>query len=418
MLWWVFVGAAAGAMIVLFWARILRSRIRQLEEQVERLEQEKHIVIRFIREMGKALGEDLSREKLFERIARAALGSTEALSACVYEWREPGQLVGVAIEGLFPPQKPLPETSRGKLATRARFLESVLRSEVIAPGEGVVGTVAQTRKGELIVDGRSDPRIVDHGDPALVVRSMIAVPIEFQDRLIGVLAVANPAHGGPFTETDFSLVTSLAEQAGLAVHHNEFLRLELEKRQMDLDMSVARSVQLMLVPTTLPEVPGLDIDLRYHPAKQVGGDLVDIISLADGRVGFVVADVSGKGPGAAILMAICRTHLRHALEHTCSPAEALKAVNHAMEGEVRDDMFITAALAIYDPARGRLAIARAGHEAPILVGQGDVSGGFIEVDGMALGMVDHVLFDEFIQERSIPFAPGNVLVLYTDGITE
>lgn len=413
---------AVAAVMLAFRLRGVSRRARALEEQGQQLRQQKELVVDFMHEMVEALGEGLDRTLLFQRIARAAVRCTGAVSACAFELTPENTLRGVAVEGLFPPPKPLPESSRVKLATRAKFIEQVMRSATLQIGEGVIGRVAETKQAELVADGKADPRIVDHGDAALAVRSLIAAPIVFRDRLIGVLAVANPASGAAFTDTDFSLVQSLAEQAGLAVHNNEFLALEVEKRQMDVELSLARSIQMMLVPGTVARVTGLDIDARYIPAQKVGGDLVDVLVLPGGRLAVVVADVAGKGVAASILMAICRTHLRHGLRAYTSPSAILREVNRSLAGEMREGMFITALLAILEPGQNRLVFARAGHEAPVLARINPSTGAcqteLVSAEGMALGMVEPAVFDPEIEDRTVPFGSGDILVLYTDGVTE
>lgn len=383
--------------------------------------QEKEIVVEFMHDMVEALGEGLSRQELFQRIVHAAILSTGALSACVFEKTDGDRLQGVAVEGLFPPHRPLPPSSKVKLTTRARFIEQVLRSESFGIGEGFIGGVARTLRAELIENGSGDLRLVQHDDPALAIRSIIAAPILFGDRLVGVLAVANPVTGQSFTSTDFSLVQSLAEQAGLAVHNNEFLSMQIEKRQLDLDLSVARDIQQLLVPQEVPRMPGLDLDARYIPAQQVGGDLVDLFPLEGGRLGVAVADVSGKGVPASILMAICRTHLRNFAEIHRSPSAVLRETNRAMIGEMRQGMFITIVFGVVDPALNSIVFARAGHELP-LIGHPGITDPFtteyLKSEGMPVGMVEPELFDEVLEDRTVVTRPGDLFVLYTDGVTE
>ncbi len=152
------------------------------------------------------------------------------------------------MEGLFPPHRPLPESAKLRITTRTKFLEQVLKSEVFMVGEGLVGTVARTGKGILIENALDDPRVVKHDDPALVVRSIIVVPIQFRERNLGVLAIVNPSDGGPFGETDFSLATSLAEQAGLAIHNLDLLAYQIEKNKLDSELGLANEIQSMLLP--------------------------------------------------------------------------------------------------------------------------------------------------------------------------
>src|SRR5690606_13937994 len=275
------------------------------------------------------------------RIVHAAILSTGALSACVFERTNEATLKGIAVEGLFPPQAPLPERSKVKLTTRAKFIEQILKSETIPFGEGLIGSVAKTREAVLIKNGDEDDRVVKHDDPALRVKSIIAAPIVFRDRLIGVLAVVNPADGMAFNETDFSLTQSLADQAGLAIHNADLLNLQLEKKKLDLDLSLASNVQQMLLPKEYPAIPKLEIDAVYIPAQKVGGDLYDFIPLSGNRLAVAIADVSGKGIPASLLMTICRCNLRHYSALHDSPARVLMELNRSMAPDMRKDMFIT-----------------------------------------------------------------------------
>ena len=415
-------GTATGALALFWLGAKARAQADRLEEEKLVLAQEKQLVVDFMHHMVQALGEGLSRDELFQRIVHAAILCTGALSACIFEKRADNKMQGVAVEGLFPPHRPLPSQAKTKLTTRARFIEQVLKSEVFDINEGIVGQVARTGVGQLIADAVTDPRIVKHDDPALAVKSVIAAPIRFQDRTIGVLSVANPADGLPFTESDFSLVMSLGEQAGLAVHNLESLHFQLEKRQLDLDLALASSIQQMLLPAAAPRFAGLDVAAQYVPTQKVGGDLYDFFVLGPTRLGIAVADVSGKGIPASLLMATCRTNLQQiALRHE-SPARVLSEVNRAMAGDVCRGMFISIIYAVIDVAANSVTLARAGHELPLFSRRdpatGEMVSEFIGSEGMAVGMVDPVMFESVIADQAVSFVPGDTLVLYTDGITE
>ncbi len=417
-----FAGLVVGFLILFSFFYRERRRNSDLEDKARLIQQEKLIVVDFMHHMVEALGEGLNKDELYQRIVHASIISTGALSACVFEKTSKNTMKGVAVEGLFPPHRPLPAGSRVKLATRAKFIEQILRSEEFPMGEGVVGSVAESRKAELIEDGEKDARIVEHDDPALKVKTAICAPILFRDDLIGVLTVCNSSDGLPFTQTDFSLVQSIAEQAGMAIHNNEFLNLQVAKKQIDVDLILARNIQLMLVPQELPQIEGIDMDARYVSAQEVGGDLYDIIPLGSTKFGVAVADVSGKGIPASIIMAICRTNLRHYAHLIESPAEVLKRVNKAMAGEMRQDMYITVLYAIIDVENNRIQFARAGHERAIICHMDKERRTPITEslpsEGMPVGLVDEEIFDEVIEEREIPFEKEDVFVAYTDGLTE
>ncbi len=392
-----------------------------VEEEKTSLLEERQIVLDYMHTMVDAVGERLSRDELFQRIVHASILSTGALSACIFEKTADNQMRGVAVEGLFPPHRPIPDTQRMKMGTRAKFIEQVLRSESFPVGEGIVGRVAATGRGELVVNAPGDPRIVKHDDPALVVRSVIAVPIMVRERLIGVLCVCNAADGLPFTETDYSLVEALGDQAGLAVHNADFVALQVEKQRIDLDLTLASEVQLMLLPREMPRVDGLDIDARYLAAQKVGGDFYDVMRLDEHRVGVAVADVSGKGVSASLLMAICRTQLRATAPLYPSPARVLSEINRALAADIRAGMYITMTYAVVDLVRNEVTFARAGHELPLFArpqGAAGVSCEYLGSEGMPLGMVDTEMFAAVMAERTVGFGAGGLLLLYTDGLTE
>lgn len=415
-------GVVIGAGIMLWPLYRARRLAARAEEAQQQLAQERQLVVDFMHHMVEALGEGTPREELPQRIVHAAILCSGALSACLFEHTDDGQMRSVAVEGLFPPHRPLSSAMREKLATRARFIEQVLQSETFPDHEGIVGTVVTTGEGQLVADAAADPRIVRHDDPALKVRSVIAVPLRFRERSLGVLAVANSADGEPFTANDYSLMQSLAEQAALALHNAEFLNLQIEKQQLDLDLSLASGIQQMLLPHDLPAFIGLDVDARYEAAQKVSGDFYDLLRLSDQRLGVAVADVSGKGIPASLLMAICRTNLRQIAPRHDSPAQALAELNRVLIGDMRPGTFITLLYAVVDTARGEVTFARAGHELPLVSRRdpatGVASGEFIGSEGMPLGMVPDEIFSGVIADRTIAFRPGDVLVLYTDGITE
>ena len=411
----------SAAIVYAFYWRAQREAAR-LEEEKQVLLEERQIVIDYMHTMVDAVGERLPREELFQRIVHAAILSTGALSACIFEKGADEQMHGVAVEGLFPPHRPIPDTQRMKMGTRAKFIEQVLKSETFPVGEGLVGRVAATGRGELIANAAADPRMVKHDDAALAVRSVIAAPILVRKRLIGVLCVCNPADGLPFSETDYSLVEALAEQAGLAVHNADFLSLQVEKQRLDLDLGLASDIQQMLLPRTMPAVPGLDLDARYLAAQKVSGDLYDVFELGYGRLGLAVADVSGKGVSASLLMASCRMALRQIAPAHFSPAKVLTELNRALAGDMREGTFITMIYAVVDVARNSLILARAGHERPLLSRRNAGAGGyvseFVAGEGMPLGLVEPALFESVIEDKAVEFLPGATLLLYTDGLTE
>jgi phosphoserine phosphatase RsbU/P len=411
----------ACAILALAYYRQVRRTDASDEERLQ-ADHDRQRALDFMHLMAEAEGEGLARQELQQRIVHASILCTGALSACIFERTARNAMRGVAVEGLFPPHRPLPDHVKEKLTTRAKFIEQVLKSEEFPVGDGIAGRVAETGRGELIADATLDPRIVKHDDPNLLVRSVIAVPMRFRDKFYGVLCVANPVENRLFTQKECTLMQSLAEQAAVALHNAETLNLQMERRQLDLDLSIASGIQQMLLPSLSASIPGLDVDARYSPAQRVGGDLYDVIVLSPTRVGVAVADVSGKGIGASIYMAVCRTNLRQIAPRHASPAQALIDLNRAMGADVRGDIYVTVLYCIIDIESNTVTFARAGHELPLFARNDPASGAYlthlVQSDGMPVGLVPDELFSGAIEDKVEPFTSGDTLVLYTDGVTE
>lgn len=418
---WFFLGCLVGVLAMV--PSLIRRRVslNEREEDILRLEQEKMIVLDFMHTMVEEVGSGMEKEAIYQKVVRAAMNSTGATSACLFGKMEDGNLKGLAVEGLFPPQRKVPEVSSMKMSTRVKFVENVLRFEEIEAGSGFIGTVAESREAKLYTKGGEDQNIVQHSDPALLVQSMMAAPLEFRDNLLGVIAVANPAAGGSFSQTDFSLLKSLAEQSAMAIHNAELIQLQIERNRLDLDLSLASDVQRLLLPKIFPRRDRLEIATHYFSALKVGGDMFDLIDLPGDRLGFAIADVSGKGISASLLMALCQTHLRHlAKAHDC-PRDVLRAMNDELIREISQEMFVTMVYGILDVKGGTLYLTRAGHEQPLLVHHANGTKAhheFLKPSGMALGMVDDETFDAILSTTECEFKRGDVLVLYTDGLTE
>ncbi len=237
-----------------------------------------------------------------------------------------------------------------------------------------------------------------------------------------MLAIVNTTDGIPFGETDFSLAQSLGEQAALALQNLELMAIQIERNRMENDLSLASSIQGMLLPKQFPNQPKLEFAATYLPAQKVGGDFYDCFELSDGCIGVAVADVSGKGVPASLVMAICQSNLRHFARANRCPAVALRRLNEVIDEETGQEMFVTIVYAVIDPAAETVTLARAGHELPLLCHAGDGDGScateFVACKGMAVGMVPDIIFRGAIEEVTRPFRSGDCLILFTDGVTE
>ncbi len=202
------------------------------------------------------------------------------------------------------------------------------------------------------------------------------------------------------------------------LHHLELWRDALESRDklvaLQNELSVANKMQQSILPTSFPTGRGFEIFGSMKPARDVGGDFFDVLSLEDGRIGLVVADVSDKGVPAALFMMSSRTLLKGAAIGLDAPGKVLSEVNQLLQEENDAAMFVTVFYAAFDPKNGELTYANGGHNTPLVVHADGSSTVIPPTGGIALGVVPDFTYEE----SSMTLQPGDRVVLYTDGVTE
>ncbi|MCX7817666.1 MAG: SpoIIE family protein phosphatase [Kiritimatiellae bacterium] len=413
---------AAGVGVVGALGAALWRRYRRCRREADELRREREVMMGFVHDVAEVFSEtdEEGTDALLERVLFYALRTSGALSGAIYLMEPDGGTLRVrAVSGLFAPlgrawTEPLGDTGQGPSAA----LEAAVRAELVRTGEGIVGDVAWRGAARLIHDAEREPSVPRHGPPALRVRTLAAVPMRFRNRVMGVLVAVNRADRRPFTPSDVNLLQALADQASVSVHYAR-LRDELdEKRRLDHDLALARQIQAALLPRCLPTPPGAEFAAVNVPARQVGGDYYDAIQVDDRRIGLMVADVSGKGVAGALWMSVCRSVTRATAPGCPSPAAVLRALNRVMSPDLGGDMFVTALYMVLDPPARRVTVARAGHEAPVLYRP--LSRGLTRIDspGVGIGIGDPAMFDELIEDVCVPLECGDVLVAFTDGLSE
>src|SRR6186997_791526 len=181
---------------------------------------------------------------------------------------------------------------------------------------------------------------------------------------MGVLVLANGPMSTAFTQSDFVVFKSIAEQSAFALYNAIIYSEANEKKRLDHDLEIARDIQRILLPSKAPAIPGFEINGINVPARQVSGDYFDYLKVDEERLGVAIADVSGKGVPASLIMAICRSVLRSQAANNASPADVLRHVNRQLYPDIKEDMFISMAYVILEPSQNRVTLCRAGHDAP------------------------------------------------------
>ncbi|GAB4570335.1 MAG: hypothetical protein Kow0047_23920 [Anaerolineae bacterium] len=280
--------------------------------------------------------------------------------------------------------------------------------------EGIIGWVAAHKEPLLVNDVTSDPRYVLDRQGALHrTRAELAVPLMVEDRVLGVLDVQSNV-AGAFTREDLFLLQTLADQIAVAIEDARLYQQAIEQERIRRELGVARKIQASLLPDRAPELPGWEIAFRWEPARNVAGDFFDFIELPDGRLGILIADVSDKGVPAALFMAVAHTLLRALALDRVDPADALSRASDLFLQDTRADMFVTAFYGVLDPTSGQLTYANAGHLPPLLCRNEGEGIACLLRGGIALGVVPHLR----LTRHCVELAPGDLLVLYTDGISE
>lgn len=245
-------------------------------------------------------------------------------------------------------------------------------------------------------------------------RAYAFVPLLIGGQAIAVLGLAGRAPRR-LDEDEERFARLLANQAALSFEQARLLRVESQGQRMERELQQARRIQMSLLPGRYPVAPGWDFAAAYESAREIGGDLYDFIDWPDApqRVGLLIADVSGKGTAAALFMAHSRAMIRGAAQTLPGPAATLAQANVQITRDNHAMLFVSAFYAVLDTTDGRLTYANAGHNVPLLR-RADGTMEEVMSRGMVLGIMDDMTYDE----DEIVLAPGDMLLLYTDGITE
>jgi serine phosphatase RsbU (regulator of sigma subunit)/anti-sigma regulatory factor (Ser/Thr protein kinase) len=244
----------------------------------------------------------------------------------------------------------------------------------------------------------------------------ISVPLVNQGELIGVLNLGNRLSEQDYSTDDRRLLYTLATQAAPALRVAQLARLQqIEARQrerLEQELRVARIIQETLLPKHLPRLEGWQVAAHWQPARAVSGDFYDFINFPDGRLGLAAGDVTDKGVPAALVMATTRSVLRAASERFSSPGKILAQANELLCPDIPANMFVTCLYIILDPKSGRLSLANAGHNLPILHTCREVVD--LRAAGMPLGLMPGMQYDEV----EAALGPGDSLLIYSDGLVE
>ena len=400
--------ASLGGVIV--WQRI---RIIVLQKAREKVVTEEARVFDFLHGLGEALSGTARPADLHTLIVKGLLRILRSQSGAIYLANDSGSEMQPAyVSKGCPALIELP--NEGHLEEDA--IHRQLRIRRVKKGEGVLAEVWQSEKAQVL--GSKDPRLVPARRNGGISGNVAVAPLLYSGRSFGVLILARAPVDEPFTTSDMQVFQTLAEQSAFTLRTAEVFSDAAEKRRLDSDLQVAQEIQRILLPSKDPDFDGFEIVGSNVPARHVSGDYYDFLTVDQERCGVVIADVSGKGVPASLIMATCRSVLRSQAPGEISAAQVLKNVNQRLFPDIKEDMFISMAYMVLERNSPKITLCRAGHDAPFLYRAADHSVTRVNPPGMAVGIDSGEAFDRFTRDFSLELHPNDCLILYTDGVTE
>ncbi len=395
------------------------TRLAQIQKEKDAIVHEEKRMFDFLHLLGEAIEKDITLDRLYREIVNGFSNVLSADGGAIYLVSSDGKsLVPKYISPDCPPLVGVPVEITKRAKKDSRAMTSHVRLSKIAIDEGILGAALAAGKCLHI------PHVKDHESfhDAFVrydedISAMLA-PLKHAGRDLGVVAVVKRHENGVFSANDFDVFKSISEQSAFAIG-NAMVHQELtEKRKLDDEIRTAQEVQKVLLPAYEPTIPGYRVCGSNTPARMISGDYFDYMELPNARSGVVIADVTGKGVPAGLLMAMCRSILRVTAQNVQSPTEALALVNRNLFPDVREDMFVSLVYIVLENGSGDLVMSRAGHDAPLMFRSADRKIEMIKPPGLALGIDEGDVFERVTKDLPLKMESGDCLLLYTDGVCE
>src|SRR6266496_2946238 len=340
----------------IFTAYYQTRRIRRLERSHEEIQVEETLVFDFLHGLGEAFSGTIRPQELHRLIVEGATRILDAHGAALYMTdRTGGKLTPAFISKGWPPLVDVPPNILQQAAATPIALESYLRLHSVTPGEGLIGRVWQTGQSLYLNDLSEVPELAKLRGSAFGAASVMAAALSYAKQDLGVLALANGPTGALFSQADFVVFKSIAEQSAFALYN---------------------------------------------------------------AIIYSMANVSGKGVPASLIMAICRSVLRAEAARNPSPADVLRKVNRQLYPDIKEDMFISMAYLVLDHQHDGVTLARAGHDAPLWYQRQSQTVTPVKSPGMVVGIDSGSVFDRLTVDFAVPLERNDCLVLYSDGVTE
>jgi sigma-B regulation protein RsbU (phosphoserine phosphatase) len=276
-------------------------------------------------------------------------------------------------------------------------------------GQGIIGAAAAAGETQVVPNVARDPRYISVNPET---RSELCVPLVYRGRVIGVVDLESP-RPAYFTEEHVRVLSTLAPQIAVAIENARlYERVVRSEARLERDLQRAEEIQRHLLPGLSPVIPGLEVEVHFQPARELGGDLYDFLTYGKDRHVLALGDVSGKGAPAALYGAMVSGILRSMAPQRLAPAEMLRKLNVTLLERKIEGHFVTLIYSVWEPKTKTLRLANAGVPQPILVREGRTQ--LIQAEGVPLGLLDHTDY----REATVELEKGDLLALFSDGLVE
>lgn len=398
-------------------AYVMAARQRELAGRfftlLKTYERERHVIQQIIGDITGSIQDFANLRESLDHFLACLCNSLEAKAGAVYVWDErTSAFYCTEVHGYF---FPLVRGSEN-VFTRQEVLRDIALQQVVSDPESLVWECGQSRKGLYLRYASEDFRVKRLGSRASNIQTLILEPLVLDQKLLGVLVVENKLYERYFTASDAYLVRNFSHHATMILNTSRLSVERTERERLQMELTLGTRIQSDLLPDKIPAVEGIALAGSMTPAKEIGGDYYDFIPGPDGKLGIVIGDVSGKGVPAGMIMTILQTLLRAQYEFSSNTKDLLVFVNERLASKIKSHMFVTLLFFEWNPASRKLRYTSCGHEHILHFRKGPGVLETLKSGGLALGMVEDN--SALIRERELPVAPGDTVLLYSDGIIE
>jgi phosphoserine phosphatase RsbU/P len=301
------------------------------------------------------------------------------------------------------------------------FIESPITTDIdISCEEPLINALEQRKKELTIYDILEDPAFKEqrasYQETFEQLHATLVIPLIYEDRLIGLISLGEKKSGKLYRREDITLLNTLANQGAVAIENAIMLEEVIEKERMQEELSIAKDLQVSMLPSACPVIDGFEIAAYSNAAMEVGGDFYDFIEIGSGKTGLVIGDVTGKSVSGALVMSASRSIFRMLSEEDLTVSDIMTRANKRTKQDIKSGMFVALLYAVLDANASRLSMCSAGQTQPIVLSGDSKETRIIETRGdtFPLGILDDVDYEDTV----LPLNPGDKVIFYTDGIVE